>query len=441
MRYFLSAFLSIILYIYPLYAQDRGLQIEITEGVIETIPIAIAPFIADNDISIDLANKINELVKQDLVNSGFFRVIAENAYIAKIETFEQAINFGNWRAINAQGLAVGDVNVNTVGRVRVRFRFFDVFANTSLGRGLQFDGAQESWRSIAHRIADEIYKRIIGEDGYFDSRIVFVDERGPKNNRTRRLAIMDYDGENVRYLTDGKNLVLAPRIAINDGQVFYTGYQSGFPRMYMLDINRGTEKQLVENIENMAFAPRPSSDGTKLVYSIENRGNTDIYIMNVKQGTPKRLTTSPAIDTAPSFSPDGKNIVFESDRSGSSQLYVMPVRGGRAKRISFKKGIYGAPVWSPKNDFIAFTKQYKGRFHIGVMRTDGTEERLLTASFLDESPSWAPNGRIIIFSRLKPGDAGRVSLYAVDISGRNLRKLKTPHDASDPAWSGLIDSN
>jgi TolB protein len=286
-------------------------------------------------------------------------------------------------------------------------------------------------------VADQIYSRITGEGGYFDSRVVFVAQSGPKDNRLRALAVMDQDGANARYLTDTSTIVLGPRFSPDGGQILYTSFESGFPRIRLLDLGSGSSQPIADLQGDMTFAPRFSPDGGTVVFSLADGGNTDIYAMALGSVQTTRLTDAPSIETAPSFSPDGSQIVFESDRSGNQQLYVMPTSGGEPARISFGEGRYGTPVWSPRGDLIAFTKQNKGRFHIGVMRSDGSEERLLTASFLDEGPTWAPNGRVIMFTRTTAGAAGDSQLYSVDISGRNLRAVPSEGAASDPSWSPL----
>jgi TolB protein len=286
-------------------------------------------------------------------------------------------------------------------------------------------------------VADAVYSRITGESGYFDSRVVYVSETGPKDDRKKRLAIMDYDGANLKFLTDSSSIVLAPRFSPTGDRVLYTSYETGFPRVFVMDVGSVTRRVLEDQPGTMSFAPRFSPDGKEVVFSITEGGNTDIYRMNIASGSRTRLTSAPSIETAPSYSPDGSQIVFESDRSGTQQLYIMAANGGPAKRISFGQGRYGTPVWSPRGDLIAFTKQNKGRFHIGVMRTDGSEERLLTASCLDEGPTWAPNGRVIMFTRETQGANGSASLYSVDVSGRNLKPVRTQGGGSDPSWSPL----
>ena len=413
------------------------LRIEITEGVIEPLPFAVPDFQAEDAAAAQLGRDIARVVAADLVGTGLFREIPATAYISQLTSFSSPVQYADWKAINAQALITGAVATGANGTITVKFRVFDVFSQGQLGQGLQFSGSADSWRRMAHKVADMVYSRITGEGGYFDSRVVFVSESGPKNARRKRLAIMDYDGANVQYLTDSSALVFAPRFSPSGDRVLYTSYETGFPQIYLLDVATVGRRVLDTQGANMAFAPRFSPDGNTVLFSLESGGNTDIYRMSLAGGEMQRLTSAPSIETEPSFSPDGSQIVFTSDRSGTPQLYVMPAAGGEAKRISFGPGRYNTPVWSPRGDLIAFTKQNAGRFHIGVMRTDGSEERLLTASFLDEGPTWSPNGRVIMFTRETQGAAGAPALYSVDISGRNLRRVPTDGAASDPAWSPL----
>ncbi|MFK7945728.1 MAG: Tol-Pal system beta propeller repeat protein TolB [Paracoccaceae bacterium] len=420
----------------PSVAQDGPLRIEITEGVIEPLPFALPIFEAETTNAQAYAQQISQVVSADLTSTGLFREIAPSAFISNISSFSAPIQYADWKAINAQALVTGAVSVQG-NQLAVKFRLYDVFSGAEMGDGLQFTGTPEGWRRMAHKVADAVYSRITGEGGYFDSRVVYVSETGPKNARQKRLAIMDYDGANVQYLTDSSAIVLAPRFSPDGTRVLYTSYETGFPRIYVLDVGSVQRRPLETQTGTMSFAPRFAPDGQTIVYSLSEGGNTDIYAMNINGGSVGRLTSAPSIETAPSFSPDGSQIVFESDRSGSQHLYVMPARGGEARRISFGDGRYGTPVWSPRGDLVAFTKQSNGRFHIGVMRLDGSEERLLTASFLDEGPTWAPNGRVIMFTRETQGEQGRSTLYSVDITGRNLRPVRTPDGGSDPSWSPL----
>ena len=413
------------------------IKITIDDPVIEPMPYAVPDFIAENAGAAKLAHDLARVVADDLTGTGLFREIGAEAYISKVTSFDAAVAYSDWQAINAQALITGSVSASG-DRVVVKFRLYDVFSGAPLGDGLQFAGSAKSWRRMAHKVADAAYSRITGEGGYFDSRVVYVAESGPKDARQKRLALMDYDGANVTYLTDSKSIVLAPRFSPTGDRILFTSYATGFPRIYLMNTADLSTRVLDEQPGTMTFAPRFAPDGRTVVFSLEKDGNADIYALNTDGGAIRQLTNAPSIETAPSFSPDGSQIVFESDRSGSQQIYVMAAGGGDPVRVSNGKGKYGTPVWSPRGDLIAFTKIVDGRFHIGVIRPDGSEEKLLTTSFLDEGPTWAPNGRVIMFTRETEGAAGSASLFSVDISGRNPHQVTTEGAASDPAWSPLL---
>ncbi len=412
------------------------LRIEITDGVIEPMPIAIPVFVPDTPESAELARSVTQVVVQDLVNTGLFREIPASAHIGRITNLDAPVQFSDWRAINAQALLTGAAR-ESGGSVAVRFRLWDVAAQAPVGEGLQFDGPRDAWRRMGHKVADAVYSRLTGEGGYFDSRVAYVAESGPKSARRKQLAVMDQDGANPRVLTDGSNIVLAPRFSASGQQILYTSYQGGQPNVVLMDVASGSSR-ILNAINGMAFAPRFAPDGRRAIYSASQGSATNLFTIDLGSGAISQLTRSATIDTAPSYSPDGSQIVFESDRGGTQQLYVMSAGGGDARRISFGEGRYATPVWSPRGDLVAFTKMVGGRFHIGVMRLDGSGEKLLTASYLDEGPTWAPNGRVIMFYRESPGETGGPQLHSVDVTGRNLRQIPTQGFASDPSWSGLL---
>ncbi len=421
----------------PVSAQQGPLRIEITEGVIEPLSFAIPSFQPENAAARLLAEQITRVISADLTGTGLFREIPSQSFIEQRVIFSAPVRFRDWSAINAQALITGAVRADGTGLLTVKFRLFDVFSGQELGEGIQLNGTEAGWRRMAHKIADQVYSRITGESGYFDSRVAYIHEEGPKSDRKKRLAIMDYDGANQTFLSENETIYLAPRLSQSGDRLLYTSYETGRPLIYLLDIN-SMRRELVPSVPgNMAFSPRFSPDGQSIIYSLENSGNTDIYLLDLGSGQTRRLTSAPSIETAPDFSPNGQEIVFESDRSGSQQIYIMSVRGGEPRRISSGDGRYGTPVWSPRGDLIAFTKQSRGRFAIGVMRLDGSGERLLAASPLDEGPSWSPNGRVIMFTRETLGEDGGASLYSVDIYGRNLRALPMPAFALDPSWGPL----
>jgi TolB protein len=435
-RFATACAFGVLAMLVPHAAQAR-LEIILTDGVIEPMPFAVPDFIAENGAASEYAAKISRVVAEDLAGTGLFREIGSEAYISNVSSFDAPIAYNDWQAISSQALITGAVSASG-DKIVVKFRLYDVFSGEPLGEGLQFAGTPQSWRRMAHKVADQVYSRITGETGYFDSRVVFVSESGPKNDRQKRLAVMDYDGAGTQYLTDSSSLVLAPRFSPAGDSILFTSYSSGFPQIYLMDVASLGVRRLEEQQGTMTFAPRFSPNGQTVVFSLERGGNSDIYTVDLASGSLNQLTNAPSIETAPSYSPDGSQIVFESDRSGNQQLYIMPASGGEGQRLSGGEGRYGTPVWSPQGDYIAFTKQNAGRFHIGVMRTDGSEERLLTASFLDEGPTWAPNGRVIMFTRQGAGADGQPALFSVDITGRNLRQIPTDGPSSDPAWSPLL---
>lgn len=414
---------------------NAALRVDITRGNAEPLPIAL-PDLAGSPVGQD----IMRVVSADLERSGLFRPIDKNSFIEKVTTQTTLPRFPDWRQLSAAALVTGSISEGDGGKIRVAFRLWDVYGEEQIA-GKEYNTFKGNWRRTAHIMADEIYKRLTGENGYFDSRVVYVAESGPALKRVKRLAIMDQDGENHKFLTDGRYLVLTPRFSPNSQEILYMSYAGKEPRVFLRDLQTGREES-IGSFEGMSFAPRFSNDGKSIVMSIASGGNTQIYKMDLRSRRMSKLTNSGgAIDTSPSYSPDGNQIVFNSDRGGSQQLYVMNADGSDVKRISFGDGRYGTPVWSPRGDLIAFTKMSGGRFYIGVMRTDGSGERLLTESYLDEGPTWSPNGRVIMFHRQSPssrGQAGRVRLYSVDLTGSNLREIPTPMDASDPAWSPLL---
>jgi TolB protein len=408
-------------------------EIDINKGVVEPLPIAVTDFLSSDGMGAEIA----AVVAADLKRSGLFAPIDKGAFIEKIANPDAAPRFQDWTVINAQALVTGRVTAEPDGRLRAEFRLWDTFASQQL-IGEQFFAAKTNWRRVAHIIADAIYERLTGEKGYFDTRIVFVDESGPKNARVKRLAIMDQDGANTRFLSDGRSIALTPRFSPSRQEITYMSYESGQPQVYLLQIETG-QRELVGNFPGMTFAPRFSPDGQKVIMSLlREDGNSNIFTMDLRSRTTTRLTNSSAIDTSPSYSPDGSQIVFTSDRGGQPQIYLMGADGSGQNRISFGGGSYSTPVWSPRGDLIAFTKQSGGQFQIGVMRTDGSGERILSTGFLQEGPTWAPNGRVLMFFREAAGSGGP-RLHSIDLTGRNEQAIATPNFASDPAWSPLLE--
>ena len=412
------------------------LRLPITEGNFQPMPIAIPTFFGGAEGDNDTAAGVTQIITANLKGCGLFLPIDPAAFLETIASVDNVPNFPNWRTINAQALVTGRVTHQNDGRLKAEFRLWDVLAGQQLGPGQQYVTTPDNWRRLAHIISDAIYERITGEKGYFDTRVVFVDETGPKERRIKRLTIMDQDGANVRYLTRGDELVLTPRFSPSTQEITYMAYGQGDPRVYLLNIETG-QREIVGNFPGMSFAPRFSPDGQSVIMSLQEGSNANIFVMDLRSKATTRLTNTQAIDTAPSYSPDGAQICFESDRGGHPQIYVMPAAGGQAQRISFGDGTYSTPVWSPRGDYIAFTKQGASTFAIGVMKPDGSGERILTEGFHNEGPTFAPNGRVIMYFSDNVGSPGP-SLFSIDIAGRNQQRVPTPSFASDPAWSPLL---
>jgi len=409
------------------------LRLDITQGNIQPMPIALPDFLAGSPAETETAHGVSQVITNNLQRSGLFAPINPAAFIEHITNTDRVPHFTDWRTINAQALVTGRVTRQRDGRLKAEFRLWDVFAGQQLD-GKQYFTTPDNWRRIAQIISDAIYQTLTGEKGYFDSRIVFIDETGPKDRRIKRLAIMDQDGFGVRYLTRGDDLVLTPRFNPSTQEITYMAYGQGQPRVYLLNIETG-QREVVGNFPGMTFAPRFSPDGQRVIMSLQQGPNANLFVMDLRSKQTTRLTDTPAIDTAPCYSPDGRYICFESDRGGTSQIYIMPAAGGPAQRISFGEGRHSTPVWSPRGDYIAFTGQARGQFSIGIIKPDGSGERVLTQGFHNEGPTFAPNGRVIMFFR-DPGPGP--NLYTIDITGRNELKEPTPSYASDPAWSPLL---
>ena len=410
-------------------------RLDVTQGNIQPMPIGLPDFVGGTPADGEVARNVTQVITNNLRRSGLFAPIDPAAYIEKVANIDAVPRWPDWRGINAQALVTGRVTRQADGRLKAEFRLWDVAAGEHL-TAQQYFTAPDNWRRIAHIISDAIYTRLTGETGYFDTRVVFVDESGSREQRVKRLAIMDQDGANVRYLTRGEELVITPRFSPSTQEITYMSYGQREPRVFLLNIETG-QREVVGNFPNMSFSPRFSPDGQRVVMSLQDRSNSNLYVLDLRSKAMTRLTDTAAIDTAPSYSPDGQRICFESDRGGSQQIYVMSASGGAAQRISFGDGRYSTPVWSPRGDNIAFTKLGQGSFGIGIMKPDGSGERLLTEGFHNEGPTFAPNGRVLMFFR-DPGGNGGPSLFMIDITGRNEQKVPTPGYASDPAWSPLL---
>ena len=435
-----SKFLA-MLWAAMLVAQSAAaqLRIEITEGMVAPTPIAIADFTGSDGKANDAGREIASIISNDLLSSGLFDPVDSAAFIAPPSAPGIKPNFANWTLLGVKGLLVGSAINDNEGNLRIEFVLWDVVTGRDLSSGTG-TADPNSLRQLSHKIADLVYEEFTGDSGYFDTQIVYVAESGSQARRIKRLAIMDHDGHNHKFLTSGLDLVLTPRFSPTTQEIAYLNYFNEEPNVYIQDIRTGRSERL-GSFPGMTFAPRFGPRGDRLIMSWAQDGLTDIFEMDLRTQEIRQLTKSSSIDTAPSYSPDGRRIVFESDRAGRQQLYVVKNDGSNLQRISYGEGRYATPVWSPRGDIIAFTKMHKGTFYIGIMNVDGSGERLLAKGFLVEGPTWAPNGRVLMYYKQEPfesdGTGGATSLYRIDITGFNERRIITPSDASDPAWSPL----
>ena len=444
---FLRTLIVLLLIQFKAYAL---IEVDITRGNLSPLPVAVSPLSSDKKSLVevekilkikDIGSEISLVVENNLKQTGLFNPLAKDAFLQKPDIAHFKPRFEDWKLIKAQALITGKVEIINEN-LRVEFRLWDVLAAKEM-LAIAFTTVPTNWRRVGHIITDKVYERLTGERGYFDTRIIYVAEEGPKTQRIKKLAIMDQDGFNVKYLTLGNELVLTPRFNPTNQMVTYLSYFRNLPRVYLLDIETGVQ-EVVGDFPGMTFAPRFSPDGKKIIMSFASDGNSDIYTMDLENRIVERITNHPSIDTSPSYSPNGKYICFNSDRSGYQQIYVMKNDGSNVKRISFGRGLYGTPVWSPRGDLIAFTKLHKGKFYIGVMRIDGSGERLLTENFYQEAPSWSPNGRVLVFYRETKtdeiGEGFSAKLWSIDLTGYNERQVPTKTDASDPSWSSLLSN-
>ena len=443
LRLSFSAILALVAFASAASAQ---LVVDVTEGHLDPLPIAVPDFVGEPGLAQERGADIASVVAADLQSSGLFAPIDEEAFIENIEDINLRPRFGDWRVINASALLIGEVEVMEDGRLLVSFRLWDTASEQQLA-GLRLTSVPENWRRVAHKLADEVYERLTGEEGYFDTRIVYVAESAGENGvPVRRLAIMDQDGANPSFLTSRSYMALLPNYSPVDQEITYVSFRDGQATSFLYDLESGRQEALFDSGPNLAsdgqsLSARYHPNGRELAVSAERGGNHNIYKFDLRTRQLRQLTNSPANDVEPSYSPSGERIVFSSSRGGSSQLYIMNADGTDPERITFGEGRYTTPVWSPRGDLIVFTKQHQGMFALGVVRADGSgEERILYEGYFVDTPTWSPNGRVILFTRgERRSDGTRYEIWSVDLAGFNLRRLPTQGQASDPAWSPLIE--
>ena len=445
LRQFFASIFALIVMAASAFGQTP-LVVDVTEGTLDPTPIAIPDFLGEETREAEIGADISRVITNNLQTSGLFAPVEPEAFIEDITDINLRPRFGDWRVINGSALLVGEVSIDENDRMLVAFRLWDANTEQQM-QGLQFVTSPDNWRRIAHKVSDAVYQRMTGESGYFDTRIVYVSEGyGPNDEPIRRLAVMDQDGANPSFLTDRSYMALLPNYSPSAQQITYVSFRDGRATSYLYDLETGRQEALFDSgpslaSEGQSLSARFHPEGRALVVSAERHSGHDLFRFDLRSRTLRQLTTHPADDVEPSYAPDGERIVFSSSRGGQSQLYVMNADGTDPQRITFGEGRYTTPVWSPRGDLIAFTKQRNGQFMLGVVAADGSgEERILYEGYFVDTPAWSPNGRVLLFTR---GDRTRegttYSIWSTDLAGFNLRRLPTQGQASDPAWSPLID--
>lgn len=415
---------------------SKEIELTITGTGARQVPVAVVDFVGQTSQEQDMGMEIARIVRSNLSRAGLLRTIDPKMHPQDSRAALLNMQYPQWQLAGSDNVITGRIKVSQYGRLNVEFFLNDTVRRNQL-MALSFSTMANNWRRVGHVISDEVMKRLTGEDGAFDTRIVYVAESGPKTRRTKQLAIMDQDGGNHRILTGNDLLVTTPRFSPASQEITYVALQGNTWRVFIYNLETG-QQEVISDFQGTPTAPRFSPKGDRMVLSISFNGNTDLYEVDLTTRRRTRLTNSQGIDTAASYGPGGRRLVFESDRGGSQQLYIKALDTGEVRRISRGQGSYATPVWSPTGEWIAFTKRQGEDFHIGIMRPDGTDERLLTSGFVAESPTWAPNGRLLAYYKQEPtqqGDSVQTALYAVDLFTYQERLVMTPNDASDPAWS------
>ena len=417
-----------------------SLEINVTNGQVEPLPLAVVSFDAENIEDEEYSSKINDVISNNLKNTGLFKILSEKSYLqSKNEVFLQP-NFGDWRLIDANFLVTGKLNINNKN-LNINFKLWDVYQEKLLINKSISGVSFTEWRISSHIISNLIYEAITGEKGYFDTKVVYVAETYTNAAKSKQLAIMDYDGNNHKMLTNGDNLVLTPRFSPDGKNVVFLQYKNNKASVYLMNLI--SEKiNILGNYSGMSFAPRFSPGGKKIIFSLTERGKSNIFVQELESKKKYQITNNKYINTSPYFSPDGKKIVFSSDRAGKQNIYIKKIdnKFSKSERITFGLGNYATPVWSPRGDYIAFTKSYKKRFFIGLIKENGKGERLISEGYLADGPTWSPNGRTLAFYKIvkKRNDKYVSKLFTIDITGNVEKELKTPYEASDPDWGPSI---
>lgn len=430
----LGLVLAVVCFCLPAYAE---LKVDIVAGAVEPISVAVQKFEVGSHASTRDAAMLRDVVDNDLKSTGLFRIVNRNALPEFVKMGDMP-DFKLWSAVRAQVLVQAKLTRQVDDMYRLEFYVWDVQGGEQI-EAQSLVASKKSMRRLAHIMADAIYERLTGEVGYFDTQIVFITETGPMGERVKRMAIMDQDGYNMRYLSDDKTFVMSPSFSPNMHTVVFLSYRDEDPMIWTLDLETGEQRRLGQ-FGGMNFAPQFSPDGRRIALSLVKRGVTHIYEYDIENKTLRQLTSGGTINTSPSYSPDGKKMAYNSNRSGSQQIHVLDLESGQQERITFGAGRYATPAWSPDGRFIAFTKIADDTFYIGIMSPTGRNEKILAGGWFMEAPSWAPGSRRLVYYETEKDDDDierHSHIRTVDIMGQNIYEIKLPDGVHgmEPTWS------
>ncbi|ORU92864.1 MAG: translocation protein TolB [Cycloclasticus sp. symbiont of Bathymodiolus heckerae] len=411
-------------------AFSAALKIEITQGISSAQPITVVPFSSVQIVG-GLPVDIAQVVSDDLARSGRFKSLSRLDMLSKPSTAEQ-VNFRNWQALGQDNLVIGKIVPDANGMLLVQFQLFDVYKGEQL-TGFSIPASRSGLRGVAHRISDLIYEKLTGQKGAFSTRMAYITSMREANGKTEyKIQVADADGYGAKTIVTSSEPLMSPSWSPRGDKLSYVSYEGRRSSIYTQTLRTGQREKL-RSFKGINGAPSWSPDGSQLALTLSKDGSADIYIYNVITRSFRRLTRSYAIDTEPDWSPDGRQIIFTSDRGGKPQIYKISANGGQAGRVTFEGSYNARASYSPDGKNITMVHRVNGQYRIATLDLKTGFTNILTDGRLDESPSYAPNGSMILYST---NDGLKSILAAVSSDGKVRQKLRLQGgEVREPAWS------